>query len=400
MRREDEPSARAGARRLVARAQGWLIPEGTRDAPVFWRQAALVVGLGLACGALGEVVGLPLPWMIGGMVAAAGLKFSGRAVALPRPTRATGQVLVAGSVGLAFTPEAVTALGDLLVPMVAVAVLTVVAGFLAAGVLMKLARIDAISASLASVPIGPVETANLAGRYGIAPGPVVLAQTLRIVLLIALFPPLMVALDGTIADPSAALRAQSWTLPGAVLMALCALAGALLAQRLRVSNPFFVGALGGSAGAAALSLPVTALPWVVLLLAQLALGLSLGAIMDRGLLRESRRFLPAVLASTVLMVILCTAMGLAVAALTGLPWQVAILSTAPGSVTEMALTAKILQQGVAVVTAFHVVRIFIIVPAAPLIFALAARGARRFGLLPATDASRGDPPAGKAPPGA
>ncbi|WP_274425226.1 AbrB family transcriptional regulator [Chelativorans sp. YIM 93263] len=38
----------------------------------------------------------------------------------------------------------------------------------------------------------------------------------------------------------------------------------------------------------------------------------------------------------------------------------------PGSVTEMALTAKILEQGVAIVKAFHVVRIFIIIPSAPL----------------------------------
>ncbi len=70
-------------------------------------------------------------------------------------------------------------------------------------------------------------------------------------------------------------------------------------------------------------------------------------------------------------------MAFAISAFTGIGWQVMVLATAPGSVTEMALTAKILQQGVAMVTAFHVVRIFILLPAAPLIFAITARLAGR-----------------------
>jgi len=42
----------------------------------------------------------------------------------------------------------------------------------------------------------------------------------------------------------------------------------------------------------------------------------------------------------------------------------------------MALTAKVLQEGIAVVTAFHLVRIFIILPFAPLIISVTARLAR------------------------
>ena len=64
-----------------------------------------------------------------------------------------------------------------------------------------------------------------------------------------------------------------------------------------------------------------------------------------------------------------------------------ILATAPGSVTEMALTAKILQDGIAAVTAFHLVRIFIIMPFAPLIINLTARLARMWGLRTETEES-------------
>jgi uncharacterized membrane protein AbrB (regulator of aidB expression) len=63
---------------------------------------------------------------------------------------------------------------------------------------------------------------------------------------------------------------------------------------------------------------------------------------------------------------------------TGESWVVMILATAPGSITEMALTAKVLQQGVAVVTAFHVLRVMIIMPLAPAIFRVATSLARRY----------------------
>jgi uncharacterized membrane protein AbrB (regulator of aidB expression) len=75
-------------------------------------------------------------------------------------------------------------------------------------------------------------------------------------------------------------------------------------------------------------------------------------------------------------------MGIGMTWFTGERWTVMILSTAPGSVTEMALTAKILQEGIAVVTAFHLVRIFIILPLSPLIISLTARMAKTWGLRP------------------
>jgi membrane AbrB-like protein len=327
----------------------------------------------LACGLIGDFLNLPLPWLIGAMVFSCALRLADLPVRVPMVTRPIGQMLVAGSVGLSFTPEAVAVVAELLLPMIAVALLTVGAGFLTASVLVRLSGVRALQAVLASVPMGPVESANLAQRYGVPPAEVVFGQTLRIVALVAIIPPLMVFLDGSIRDPQLVLRTTPWSLPGAALLVLSAVAGALLARRLRISNPFFVGALAGAAGAAALSLPVTALPYPLLVAAQMFLGVWLGAVFDRRLIRESGRFIPAAFLCTALMILLCAGLGVALVPLTGLSWEVMVLATAPGSVTEMALTAKILQEGIAVVTAFHLVRIFLILPCAPLIARLAAR---------------------------
>lgn len=134
-----------------------------------------------------------------------------------------------------------------------------------------------------------------------------------------------------------------------------------------------MGSIRGAALAAAFSLPITAYPYPVLIAAQAFLGVWLGTAFDRQLVRQAGHFMSGAIASSLLLVALCIAMALGLTWLTGQHWTVIVLATAPGSVTEMALTAKILQQGIAVVTAFHLVRIFIILPAAPLIIGITAR---------------------------
>ena len=339
----------------------------------------LIYAGALAFGFIAFRLYFPLPWMIGAMVFASAVRLADRPVEIPVQTRQIGQVLVASSVGLSFTPDAVRAMGSLLIPMIGAAGLTIAISFVVAATLMRLARVDVVTATLASLPMGPVESAVLARKHGIVPGPVVFAQTLRIMLLVTLIPPAMVAIDGTVRDPVAVLSSTPWSLRGALLLYAAGQTGALLARWIGLANPYFIGALGGAALAAALSLPITALPYPALVAAQILLGVWLGAAFDRELLRRAGGFIPGAVIASLLLIALCLLMGLGLAWLTGQSWQAMILSAAPGGVTEMALTAKILQDGLAVVTAFHLVRIFIILPFASTIIGVTARLAQRHG---------------------
>ncbi|WP_306752055.1 AbrB family transcriptional regulator [Paracoccus actinidiae] len=336
----------------------------------------LIYGGALLAGLIAQWLRFPLPWMIGAMMFAAALRLAEQPLHVPAYTRQIGQVLVASSVGLSFTPEAVRTLGSLLIPMVGAAFATIALSSTVAALLMRMTRIDVVTATLASIPMGPVESATLAERHGVPVGPVVLSQILRIMLLVVSVPPVIVALDGTITDPAQALARMDWTAPGALLLFLAGAGGALLAGQVRLANPFFVGALGGAAMAAAFSLPLTPYPYPLLVLAQIFLGVWLGAVFDRALLRKARGLIAGAFLSSVLLIALCLGMGLMLGFFIGQSWQVMLLSTAPGSVTEMALTAKILNEGLATVTAFHLVRIFIILPLAGMIIGLTARLAR------------------------
>ncbi len=320
----------------------------------------------IGCGWISSLINLPLPWMIGALVFATGLSLSGVAVRVPQVTRPVGQTVIASSVGLAFTAAALESVAQMFVPMVLAGLATLFAGFAVAWVLTRLAPVDAVTASLASIPMGPVESVNLARQYGVSPGPVVFTQTLRIMALVLLIPPAALYFNGGIGRAEGVLRSVPWTVPGAALLIALAVAGACLMKAVKLSNPFFLGPLAASAVASAAGLPVTAVPYWMLAGAQVLLGVWLGAAMDRELFRRAGWFVTAAVASTLLMIALCVGMALAMAAATGLSWSTMVLAFAPGSVTEMALTAKMLQADIALVTAFHLVRIFIILPTAPL----------------------------------
>jgi membrane AbrB-like protein len=344
------------------------------------RHSALIFAGALVFGVVAQWLRFPLPWMLGAMLFSMTVRMLNLPVRIPVQTRQLGQVLVASSVGLSFTPEALQVMGSLLAPMVLAAIVTIFIGFGVAAVLMWLTRVEAITAILASLPMGPVESAVLAEKHNVPLGPIVFAQTLRIIFLVVLIPPLIVLLDGTISDPVAVLRNVEWNMRGALILFAFGLGGALIARKLGLGNPFFIGALAGAAICAALTLPISPFPYPVLACAQVFLGIWLGAVFDRDLIRRARGFIPGCILTSLLLVCLCAAMGVVLTYLTGQPWQVMVLATAPGSVTEMALTAKILQEGLALVTAFHLVRIFIILPFAPLIISFSARAAARWGL--------------------
>jgi uncharacterized membrane protein AbrB (regulator of aidB expression) len=57
------------------------------------------------------------------------------------------------------------------------------------------------------------------------------------------------------------------------------------------------------------------------------------------------------------MMALCAGYAWVLAQATQLHWATVLLGTSPGGIAEMAITAKVLQLGVPLVTAFHVTRL-------------------------------------------
>jgi hypothetical protein len=93
---------------------------------------------------------------------------------------------------------------------------------------------------------------------------------------------------------------------------------------------------------------------------QFLLGCALGSRFQRDFLQGAHRFVSAVVISVVLAMALSAVFGVGLAYASGLHPATLVLGTAPGGIAEMCITAKVLQLGVPLVTAFHVARVVVI----------------------------------------
>ncbi|MCW5581217.1 MAG: AbrB family transcriptional regulator, partial [Luteimonas sp.] len=225
----------------------------------------------------------------------------------------------------------------------------------------------------ASTVGGAAEMANQAERHGGARVDQVAASQVTRVLLVVLLLPLgfqLAGLHGEDVYHPVAVPLQPW--PLAALLAVSALAGGA-AHRVGIPNgwlfgPLLLGAGLTSSGHALSSVP----PWLVNL-GQWLIGCSLGARFAPDFFRGAPRFLLGVLLSGCTLIALCLGSAALLAWLSGIPWATMALATAPGGLAEMGLTAKLLKLGVPVVTAFHIVRLAVVVTTAGPCFRLLQR---------------------------
>ena len=127
--------------------------------------------------------------------------------------------------------------------------------------------------------------------------------------------------------------------------------------KLKRTNPWFLGPLAAAALLTANGQTWSALPTWLSNAAQLVIGISLGVRFTRSFVQVAPRWLASVALGTLAMIAVCAGFAWALARLTHLHWANVLLGTPPSGIAGMAITAKVLQLGVPLVTAFHVTRL-------------------------------------------
>ncbi|MDT4872233.1 membrane protein AbrB duplication [compost metagenome] len=144
---------------------------------------------------------------------------------------------------------------------------------------------------------------------------------------------------------------------GLALLALATGVGGLAMRALGRTNPWFMGPLLVAMGFTVAGQSLSAVPTWLSNTAQLVIAVSLGVRFSREFLHTAPRWLGSVALGTVGMLVLCAGAAWLLAGATGLHPATMILGTSPGGIAEMSITAKVLQLGVPVVTAFQVCRL-------------------------------------------
>lgn len=342
----------------------------SKAARVLVTLAIALVGA-LACVALRA----PLPWLIGPLVAVALVSMLRGGLAAPPAARQLGQWAIGVALGLYFSPDVMREVVRL-APWLAVAVLfAIVLGAGGAWLLRRTTDSDPTTSFFAMAIGGASEMAMQAHRHGGRVERVAAAHSLRIMLVVLVVPLTFNGLGLHGVDPYQPLARAFEPVGFAVLVAVT-LGAAAAMQRLGSPNSWMIGPLLAAALITATGHTFSSLPTAVVNAGQLLIGISLGAHFTREFFRAAPRFLLSVAAITGVYLLCGAAFGVLLAWGSELPWPTAVMATTPGGIGEMALTAKALQLGVPIVTAFHAIRMAAVVMTAGLIYTVWNRDQR------------------------
>ena len=331
--------------------------------------------IALAAALLCDALHTPLPWMIGPMVAIAAVRIGGVRVTAPRGGRQAGQWIIGTALGLYFTPAVVERVGAIVWLLVVGALFAIALGYVCGYLLSTLGGTDRTTAVFASVPGGAAEMTVLSERFGARVDQVAAAQSLRILIVVVTIPSIYAALKLHGADPFLPGASEvRWPALAALLAATAA--GGFAMQRLDAPNAFVLGALAVAIPLTAGEFTASAVPRWLIDAAQLLLGCALGSRFNRSFLKRAPRFVGAVTISVVVAMILSALFAFALASITGIHPATLVLATAPGGIAEMAVTAKVLELGVPLVTAFHVTRVVLLLACTGPLFAWLSQRSR------------------------
>lgn len=327
--------------------------------------AALAVGVG--AGYLCSRIGTPIPWMLGPLFALAIVRICGVDIVAPPPSRYLGQWIIGTSLGLYFTPYVLREVAGLWWLLVAGALFAIALGYVSGVALARMAGFDRTTGIFASVPGGATEMAILGERFGGRMDRIAAAQSMRILIVVGIVPAAITALGAHGTDVYIQ-GAKVFDAAGFALLMALTLAGSVACYRLRVPNGFVIGALAVAIPLTGMSIDLSLMPTPMSNVGQLLLGCALGSRFQDDFLHGAHRFVTAVVATVLLSIVLSALFGAGMAWLAGQQPPTLVLGTAPGGMAEMCVTAKVLQLGVPLVTAFHVTRLVVLLLATPVIF--------------------------------
>jgi membrane AbrB-like protein len=145
-----------------------------------------------------------------------------------------------------------------------------------------------------------------------------------------------------------------------------------ISERLGLHNGYLLAPIFFGAALSAGGVQLSAVPHWMTGPAQLMFGLVLGARYERAFFVRYRLFIPFALLNSLFILVASIAVAAVLAWAFNLPIATMIISTAPGGLAEMTITAQALQISVPLVVAFHLFRVIMVNMGTQYLYACAA----------------------------
>lgn len=336
----------------------------------------LTLTIGFLAALFCDWLNTPLPWMIGPLFSTAAARMAGTQLHTPVQVREAGQWAIGTALGLYFTPAVLTVLISYVGYIAAGVLFALMLGVLCGWLLHKLSGIDRTTAFFAMAVGGASEMATQGERHGAKVDRVAAAHSLRIMMVVAIIP-FVFQFAGVHGSDLYVPGARVVNTPGLLALILLTTLVALLLKRMRSPNAWVIGPLAVTIALTASGINLSALPEWMVHLGQLFIGISLGTRFTPEFLHTAPRYLASVALCALGAMAIAASFAFGLATVSGMHPATAILATSPGGIAEMSLTAKNLQLGVPIVTAFHVTRMAALVMTIGPLFRLAQRLSKR-----------------------
>ncbi len=332
------------------------------------------LGIGVVCGFLGYLLGLPLPWMLGAMLGNTVFAIAGAPIHGPTKLRPFVMPVIGVMLGSALTADLLSQLGGWITTLLVLPIYLALAATTSFLVYRRIGGYDTVTAFYAAMPGGLNEMLLLGAEAGGDERKIALAHAARVLLVI-----LFVALFfGLFLGVRSGANGQNWipllapSLLDYAFLLLAAVLGSWIGKLARLPAALVFGPMIVSGILHVTHFVEIAPPSVFIITAQIVIGATIGTRFAGATLREVRRDISLALIASSLMLIVATAFGLLIAWLADMALSQAFLAFAPGGLTEMALLTLAMGQDVGYVSTIHVVRITMVIAIAPLFFKLVA----------------------------
>jgi uncharacterized protein len=327
---------------------------------------------------------LPLPWMLGPMTVCTIAALFRAPIAAPAVVRPPMTMVIGVLLGAGFSPAILGQLPSWIAPLLGLLAFILVCGLACVSYFRVVARYDPVTAYFAGMPGGLVEMVILGEERGGNARTIALIHSARILLIVMTLPFIVQWLLGVSlgARPAFGRSLLDTPWPSDLWLVATAIVGAILGDWLRLPAKYLLGPMLVSAGIHILGLSDFQPPQEIVIAAQLVLGTTIGCRFLGTPPREILSVLLVSLGSTAILVAITLAFGYLIARVSTFGAIPLILAYSPGGLAEMSLIALALHIEVAFVAAHHVIRVFLVMVGAGLVF----------GFTPAARRKRGAPP--------
>lgn len=341
----------------------------------------------LAGGGLFMLLGLPIPWLLGPMIATLiGANLRKQYYAWPGPLRNSGMIIVGYTIGLSLTAPALKEMAGQLPSMLLMTGLLLLFCAGIAAIVSKISGMNYKTVLLGSIPGGLTQMVMLAEETeDVNLTVVTVIQVVRLMMIIIcvpllIFSPAFGQTSGAAGvAPLITEVSSSWSglYPNFFIYAAACTFCAIAGQKVKFPTAYLLGPALITSVLQISGLSGPALPGLLLNAAQLMIGIFVGMLLNPRKLNNKLVTLSLAVGSGVVLIGGAYLMSLLFAYFDAVSLSTALLSLAPGGMDQMSLIAHEVGADLPTVAGFQLFRTFFIFFAVPPLFKLIFREKKR-----------------------